>query len=138
MYIQFTSFVQGEICESWKIMMNVCMQIHWLTYQMNKYFLKVSNKDTLGCYFQQFPLILFSAQCCGTSNVWKIFFSLNSKIERKLGSERRLWQIKFLVIHVHVLFFSNICSLTYFHIKIFVLVHEAKNTLIPCKRKLFW
>ena len=82
--------------------------------------------------------MLFSAQCCGTSNVWKIFFSLNSKIERKLGSERRLWQIKFLVIHAHVLLFSNICSLTYFHIQIFVLVHEAKDASIPCKRKLFW
>ena len=39
-------------------MINVCMQIHWWTYQMNKYFLKVSDKDTLGCYFLHSVVVL--------------------------------------------------------------------------------
>ena len=34
------------------------------------------------------------------------------------------WQIKFLVVYVHVLVFYITCSLTYFHIKIFVPVKQ--------------
>ena len=41
----------------------------------------------------------------------------------------RSWQIKFLVMYVHVLVFYIICSLTYFHIKIFVCVKQKISYL---------
>ena len=41
----------------------------------------------------------------------------------------RPWQICFSLMCVHVLQFCNICSSTYFHIKIFIRVHKAENVL---------
>ena len=52
----------------------------------------------------------------------------------------RPWQICFSVMYLHVLPFYNICSLTYFNIKIVIRVHKAENVLhtFPSAQCFFW
>ena len=43
--------------------------------------------------------------------------------------------MNFSLMYVSILLFYKICSLTYFHVKISVYVHEAKNICLAKKSK---
>ena len=100
-------------CEKWGFLQ---ITLHTTTeqrYFMHRKSFKFSKYHSLICFLSE-------NQCLRP---------MASLILLKMQTRTRSWQINFWVMHVHVLLFYNICSLTYIRIKIFVRVDEAENIL---------
>ena len=85
---------------------------------------------SLALSFIQKPLI------CNINRMTRFYMKCNTGVK---WVESRPWQTKFSVMYVHVLLLIYIiCSLAYFHIKIFACVSKKYLTCIPRENKSLW
>ena len=108
---------------------------------MNLILLQNEKSWALFRLFNQFQLsVEFHTETCNLicniNRMTRFYMKCNTGVK---WVESRPWQTKFSVMYVHVLLLIYIiCSLAYFHIKIFACVSKKYLTCIPRENKSLW